>query len=278
MTTRAANTQDLSHDFGRPWGTRRKDIYIWTTVAALVICVVPFAGVVLHWWDAEPAGFIAAALICGPIIIPMVVAWWDDPGETRTMLERFNEFMIVWIPITASSQVLWEITWLIGDLLGHMNLTAEDRWGWFWYFYGAADTRYLISDAGLFGMETVAAIGGCILLYNWLPLLRTKDDDRRRIRILWWCYFAFAMMTAVIIIYYVAEARDSFANIEQGFWGFALKFVFMNIPWMVAPVVSMLFIPKMMAVLYQRVYTGWSRFPQPTSSDPGARQPSADVH
>jgi hypothetical protein len=59
------------------------------------------------------------------------------------------------------------------------------------------------------------------------------------------------MMLAVLVIYYIAEARAGFANIDQGFWGFALKFVFMNIPWLVAPVVSLPFAAKQLAYLYR---------------------------
>jgi hypothetical protein len=54
------------------------------------------------------------------------------------------------------------------------------------------------------------------------------------------------MMQAVIFIYYVSEARSGFAFIEQGFWGFALKFVFMNLPWLFSPMILIPLIPKML--------------------------------
>ena len=181
----------------------------------------------------------------------MVTAWWDAPQENRTTLEKANEFMIVWFPITAASQIFWELTWLVGDVFGKMNLTEKDHWGWLWWFYGAADTRYLISDAGLFGMESVAVIGGIIMITQWWRLLTARNDVAKRINALWWSVFAMSMMLAVLVIYYIAEARAGFANIDQGFWGFALKFVFMNIPWLVAPVVSLPFAAKQLAYLYR---------------------------
>jgi hypothetical protein len=165
-------------------------------------------------------------------------------------LEKANEFMIVWFPITAASQIFWELTWLVGDGLGWMNLTENDHWGWMWWFYGAADTRYLTSDPGLFGMETFAVLGGVVMIVLWWRLLTAGDDVRKRINALWLAVFALVNMLTVFGIYYVAEARAGFENIEQGFWGFALKFVFMNIPWLVAPVVSIPFIVKQLAYLY----------------------------
>ncbi|MCZ8377359.1 Emopamil-binding protein [Mycobacterium sp. CPCC 205372] len=239
------------HDFSRPWAHHRKQIYIWTSVLGTLISVVPVVLVGIGVWPMEPTGFIAAAAICVPIIIPMAAAWWDATGENRTSLEKANEFMIIWFPITAASQIFWELTWLVGDAAGLMNLTEQDRWGWLWWFYGAADTRYLISDAGLFGMETFAVIGGIVMINQWWRLLTAGDDVPKRINALWWSMVSLVNMLTVFGIYYVAEARDGFANIEQGFWGFALKFVFMNIPWLVAPLVSIPFIIKQLAYLYR---------------------------
>lgn len=239
------------HDFTRPWALRRKQVYIWSSIAGLLVTVIPLLMVGLGYWPMEPTGFIVAAAICVPIIAPMVAAWWDAPGENRTTLEKANEFMIVWFPITAASQIFWELPWLAGDLRGWMNLTDADRWGFVWYFYGAADTRYLHSNPGVFGMETVAVIGGIIMIIQSPRLLSAGHDVAKRINALWWSFFAMSMMLAVLTIYYVAEARAGFVNVEQGFWGFALKFVFMNVPWLIAPAISLPFAAKQLAYLYR---------------------------
>jgi hypothetical protein len=239
------------HDFTKPWARQRKQVYIWSSVVALLITVIPFLMVGLGYWPMEPTGYIVAAAICVPIIAPMVAAWWDAPGENRTTLEKVNEFMIVWFPITAASQIFWELPWLIGDAFGKMNLTDADHWRFVWYFYGVADTRYLHSDPGLFGMETVAVIGGIILIIQSPRLLTAGHNVAKRINALWWAFFAMSLMLAVITIYYVAETRAGYVNIEQGSWGFGLKFIFMNIPWAVAPAVSLPFVTKQLAYLYR---------------------------
>jgi hypothetical protein len=239
------------HDFTRPWANHRKQVYIWSSAAALLLTVIPLFMVGLGYWPMEPTGFIVAAAICVPIIAPMAAAWWDAPGENRTTLEKTSEFMIVWFPITAASQIFWELPWLVGDAFGKMNLTEGDRWGFVWYFYGATDTRYLHSDPGVFGMETVAVIGGIILIIQSPRLLTAGHNVAKRINALWWSFFAMSMMLAVLTIYYVAEIRAGFVNIEQGAWGFGIKFVFMNIPWLVAPVISLPFVVKQLAYLYR---------------------------
>lgn len=82
---------------------------------------------------------------------------------------------MVWFPVTASSQITWETTWLIGDLTGIMHgAEPQARWVWLWWGYGAADTSYLTSDAGLYGMETVAVIGGLTLFTAWFYLLKAE--------------------------------------------------------------------------------------------------------
>src|SRR5271163_2714606 len=159
------------HDFARPWAAQRKWVYIASAVAGFLLTVVPVVLVGIGVWPMEPTGYIVAAAICVPIIAPMLAAWWDAPGENRTTLEKVNEFMIIWFPITAASQIFWELTWLVGDASGLMNLTEQDHWGWMWWFYGAADTRYLHSDAGLYGMETFAVIGGFVMITQWWRLL-----------------------------------------------------------------------------------------------------------
>jgi hypothetical protein len=100
-------------------------------------------------------------------------------------------------------------------------------------------------------METVAVIGGIILIIQSPRLLTAGHNVAKRINALWWSFFAMSMMLAVLTIYYVAEVRAGFVDIEQGAWGFGIKFIFMNIPWAIAPVISLPFVVKQLAYLYR---------------------------
>jgi hypothetical protein len=102
-------------------------------------------------------------------------------------------------------------------------------------------------------METVVVVCGAVLMYHhWILIGKGRHDDKIRVRSIYWCAVALTMMQAVIFIYYVSEARSGFAFIEQGFWGFALKFVFMNLPWLFSPMILIPLIPKMLAYLHAK--------------------------
>ncbi len=247
----ATNVKDGRHGFMRRWEPRRLKVYFWCSVFGLLLSGVPVILVGTGVWPMEPTGLIFGPALTVPLYVAMAAAWWDAPGEQRTTLEKSNEFLLVWIPITASSQIFWELVWLVGDLFGYMDLTEENRWGWMWWFFGAADTRYLTSDPGLFAVETFVVIGGIVLLVQWLRLLAAGDDISKRINALWWCCLALANNLTAFGIYYVSEARASFEHLGQGFWGFVLKFVFMNSPWLVGPAICLPFIVKQLAYLYR---------------------------
>lgn len=244
-------TQDLF----RPFAPQRKRIYLAMFVLGCLITGIPFFGVGFGLMPPEPTYTLWGALIYIPLLVPLFVAWWDAPGENRTWTERSAEFTMVWFPVTASSQITWEIPWLVGDLAGVMaGAGPEDRWVWLWWGYGAADTRYLTSDPGLYGMEVVAVIGGVALFTAWLYLLRAKAnrDAVKRIKGLFVGLVAEGLMLAVVMIYYISEIRAWGADLEQGFWmGLMFKFIFMNIWWVFAPLVAIPFIIKQIDYLYR---------------------------
>lgn len=211
-----------------------------------------------------------------PLYVAMAAAWWDAPREQRTTLEKSNEFLMVWIPITVSSQLFWELAWLVGDLLGYMDLTEEDRWGWMWWLFGVADTRYLTGDPGLFAVETFVVIGGIVLLVQWFRLLAAGDDVAKRVNALWWCCLALTNNLTAFGIYYVAEARVSFEHLGQGYWGFVLKFLFMNSPWLVGPVICLPFIVRQIAHLYRNTVPPRQIPPDIGSPDAGSSYTPAE--
>jgi hypothetical protein len=87
------------------------------------------------------------------------------------------------------------------------------------------------------------------MIVQWWRLLTAGDDDTKRVGALWWSLISLTNTLTLTGVYYVAEARNGFGDIEQGLWGFALEFVFMNSPWLVAPLVSIPFIVKQLTYL-----------------------------
>jgi hypothetical protein len=253
----------MRHDFARPWAPHRLKVYFWCAAFGLLFSVLPIILVGTGVWPMEPTGLIFGPALCVPLFVAMAAAWWDAPGENRTTLEKSNEFLMVWFPITAASEIFWELVWLVGDVLGYMDLTEQDRWGWLWWIYGVADIRYLTSDPGLYAVETFVVIGGITLFVQWFRLGTAGDDIGKRINALWWSCFALTNNLTAFGIYYVSETRASFEHLEQGFWGFVLKFLFMNSPWLVGPAICLPFIVKQLAYLYR--ISGPPESPSPES-------------
>jgi hypothetical protein len=244
---------DQQHDFNRPIAAHRKRVYGWSALGAAMLMFVCVLMVGFGVWPMEPTGYVMTALMCVPIIAPLLAAWWDAPGENRTTLEKSYEFLMVWFPVTAiGSELVWEVPWLIGDLLGWMNFTYDDPWGFYWSFYGLADVRYLQSDASLWGMEVVAITGGVIMLISWLRLMGAGTNDRTRINALWWGFFAVSLMVAICVVYYASEFRAGMVHLEQGQLGFWLKIIVINIPWAVCPIITAPFCAKQLTYLIRK--------------------------
>ncbi|MGY4711547.1 hypothetical protein ACXDF8_18605 [Mycolicibacterium sp. CBM1] len=90
-----------------------------------------------------------------------------------------------------------------------------------------------------------------ILLYVWWKLRKAGNDPDKRIRPLWWSFATMAMMLTVFFIYFVAAARHGFPNFpRRDFWGVAMVLVYENLPWMIAPIVSVPFVAKQLGYLY----------------------------
>jgi hypothetical protein len=241
------------HDFTKPWAKHRVRVYLWGSVFTAVVAVGAILGVGVGVIPMVPwTGNIACFLFMTPVFIMFWVAWKDAPGENRTALEKGNEFSMLWFCIAgAASELWWELAWLIGDLFGWMHLDETQRWGWVFWYYGINDVRYLESDGPLWAMELVVVIGAAVMLYAWWKLRKAGNDPAKRIGPLWWTFFTMAAMLTVFVIYFVAEARHGFPNFPRHyFWDITLVLIYENLPWIIAPIVSLPFVAKQLGYLY----------------------------
>jgi hypothetical protein len=244
------------HDFAKPWAKRRVKIYAWCFALASVIAVGVIIGVGVGLLPMAPeTGVIACFLFITPVFVAFVTSWLDVPGENRTTLEKANEFQMIWFVVAAAaSELWWEVAWLIGDVMGLMHLNQQQRWGFIFWYYGVADVRYLNSDGALWAMEFAVVGGAIILLVAWWKLRAAGNDPAKRIRPLWWSFFAMSVMLTVFFIYYVAEARHGFPDFpRRGFWDISLVLIYENLPWIIAPIVSLPFVAKQLGYLYGKI-------------------------
>ncbi|MEW5808735.1 MAG: Emopamil-binding protein [Actinomycetota bacterium] len=244
------------HDFTRPMAQRRMRIYQLCTAVMTVSAIFFVVGVGTGVLPNSPAtAWIGSLFFVTPFYVALATAWWvEAPGENRTKLEKANEFQMIWCFIAAfGSEITWELPWLILDAFGKMDLTAEDRWGYFFYFYNQVDTRYLKSDPALYGMElTVVGLSLVLLFAGWRIRKAGNGDIAQRIRLQWLSFASMSAMLTIFVVYYMAEVRNGFANVRKGFWDIVIIFIYDNMAWFIAPVVLLPLVAQQIGYLYRR--------------------------
>jgi len=244
------------HNFNRPWATHRKRLYLLDVIMILIVTIIPWAGVLMGKFDPGRSYYWWGLIVYFFYVSPVFIAWWDAPGENRTTLEKAYEFTCVWIPISAGSQVLWEIPWIVMELMGMMNGAGpQDVWLWFWWGFGVGDTRYLISDPLIFALECGAIPGGLLLSWILYRLVTAGENSAKRLRSLILLALTFCEMLTVVAIYFIAEIYNGFGHLNYDTYGFAYTFyylfIYMNIWWFIVPAVALPFVLKMIDYLYR---------------------------
>jgi hypothetical protein len=180
---------------------------------------------------------VAANLIFGiPVLLLPLILFWKARGEQRTRLQLAAELTLIYIPLTAGSQLTYELPFLLGHPFNLWTPKTDPGWQWLWWQYGLADTRYRSNDPWIFGLEFAAVLVGIMLTIAWLRLLRKDLPDESRIRSLWLVFFGIAVLLAGTVVYYVTEIRAGFNDIGQGAYGLWFKLVGENVPYMILPV------------------------------------------
>ena len=209
---------------------RRKAIYRAGLVAALAGAGGGWLLVVLGVLPATPTDDVVSALMFPLLFVPFA-ALWDNPGETRTHVQRLAEFSFGWLLVSGIAQTTWELPWFLFDLTGLVHgIGPEDTWLWPWWAYGVADTRYLTSSPVIAGLEFCAGIAGPFELYACWLFARG-----RRIPANWIALLLGTGLSWATVVFFYAEVHVGFANIQDGAFGFWVKWLGLNLPWAVAP-------------------------------------------
>jgi hypothetical protein len=224
-------------NLARPFAPHRLRIYLGATIllsVAMVVTTIGSAtGALAANMTLDVMANIAMAL---PLVTVPFVVFWNAPGENRSRLETAAELTLVYLPFTAFSQLTYELAFLVGHVFGVWAPTDDPGWKWLWWQFGLADTRYAADNPFIFGVEFAAVLAGAIVFSGWIRLIRTDITDEVRTRSLWFGFVGCAMLFATTLAYFVSEARAGFADIGQGTYGLAFKFIGMNIASMIFPV------------------------------------------
>jgi hypothetical protein len=203
--------------------------------------IIGFAVPVLCWLavlaGATRANFphdsIAVLGVLFSVYAPLL-AFLNNKGEKRTLEKQLVEFAFLVFFTNVGYQLFWEMPWFIlKDTIYAANLTEADKWFWPWWAYGVADTRYLKPNElsiSISGMDASVALlevfivvlylRGYRLLASWFALLMGSCMG-------WGQYY-----------FYMGEIYFNFVNIEDGWFGFWIKYMVLNIPWLVFPFIA----------------------------------------
>ena len=236
---------DLHPTLGQPAQGLRKHVYRAALLATALGAGGAAVGVALKWLPPTPTDLVCAWTMLFILFVPFI-ALRDNPGEKRSRLEKWSEFGFCWLLVSGIAQTFWELPWFMLDLAGIVqNITEEDTWLWVWWVYGGADTRYLTSNPTIAGLEFMACFSGPLELYAWYLYAYGKTLRQKEIA----CWMALIIgvgLTYQTGVFFIAEWHVGWQHIQQGATGFWLKFVGLNVPWIVAPLIAL---PAAMAEL-----------------------------
>jgi hypothetical protein len=154
-------------------------------------------------------------------------------------VEKWSEFGFCWLLVSGIAQTFWELPWFIFDASGIVqHISEKDTWLWVWWVYGGADTRYITSNPTIAGLEFMAGLSGPVELYAWY-LHSHAQTLRQKQAACWMALIIGVGLTYQTGVFFIAEWHLGWPHIQQGATGFWLKFVGLNVPWIVAPAIAL---------------------------------------
>ena len=242
MTTPVAAplNQWMASPYGGPGRNIRRTAYMASGIMIPGAFVTAWTLIALGVINPMPADkYVSVSLFIGYWMA--LFAFVDNPGESRTLTQKWHEFILVWLITSGLAQVMWEIPVVYMKIPLLYNLGPElqpDEWMfWPWWLYSVADTRYMRPHDGQLAHEIMLSHFGFfeLLAAYWLSKgIHYKKALGIAVLANWGAFYG---NTSVI---YISEILGNFRYIEDGVLGFWLKFVGLNLQWStVSPMTAM---------------------------------------
>eukprot|EP00658_Telonema_sp_P-2_P023677 TRINITY_DN19492_c0_g1_i4.p1 TRINITY_DN19492_c0_g1~~TRINITY_DN19492_c0_g1_i4.p1 ORF type:complete len:253 (-),score=58.29 TRINITY_DN19492_c0_g1_i4:108-866(-) len=144
-----------------------------------------------------------------------VWAFVDNKGERRSSVQKWEEFVFMWILTSGLCQVGWELPFVLlkvdhlQPIQSTKTLAPSELWAWPFWMYGSGDTRYMRQHSASHATETMLAISGFFeLAAVWMMHHRRHYKTALIIAALthWGFFWA---NTSVI---YIAEVYDNYQS------------------------------------------------------------------
>jgi len=169
-------------------------------------------------------------------------------GEARSLDRQLVHFAWLWFFSNTGYQVFWEMPWfLMKDTLMSGTITMQDTLFWPWWAYGVADTRYLQVNDLILGIE---AMDGAFALFEVACIYFFLKGYR--VFVAWVALILGSCMGWGQYYFYIGEIYTYFEKIQDGWFGFYIKFWLMGFPWLLYPVIAAFGFIWYLSAIYKR--------------------------
>lgn len=205
-------------------------------VAGSIVTAFPAASMLVFAADMDRvavANGLAVVYAFGLYLL-FSTPWWPLRSlRALDTFERLQQTVMAWFWMTYTTHLTWELGWLVGfdAIVGN----PDSPWTYAWWAYiDGGDTRYARFDPNLWTMEILSVTNG-LIGYLGLYFWHRRPAARPAAILLW-------MATAVVhlyatSLYFGGEIFAGFPSVDtSSFYGWGIKFVLANSPWIVMPV------------------------------------------
>ena len=211
----------------------RRQAYIASGIMIPGGFAIGWSMILLGIIDPHPADiYVSISLFVG--YWAALFAFVDNAGENRSWAAKWHEFLFVWLITGGFAAIGWELpaVYLKIDYLYQLGpeLQEDQLIFWPWWLYSVADTRYMRPHESQLAHEAMLSHSGFLQLFAAWLLARGKYYKTALGIAVLTNWNAFYGNTSVI---YLGEILVGFRNLEQGAWGFWLKWVGLNLQWSV---------------------------------------------
>ncbi len=175
------------------------------------------------------------------VSISLFIGYWaslfafvDNAGEKRSGVQKWHEFLVVWLITSGGAQLLWELPAVYMKIPFLYQLGSElqpDEWFfWPWWLYAVADTRYMRPHEAQLAHEALLSHSGFFeIAAAWLLSKGRYYKTALGMAIVtnWGAFYG---NTSVI---YLGEILVDYKNLAQGQAGFWIKWFGLNLQWSV---------------------------------------------
>lgn len=166
-----------------------------------------------------------------------VYAFINNSKERRTRVQKWEEFVFIWILTSGLCQVGWELPFVLWKV-EHLQPIASDKtlepselWAWPFWMYASGDTRYMRQHSASHATETMLAISG---FFELTAAYWMHSRQRYKTCMLIGALTHWGFFWANTSVIYIAEVYDNYASVADGPWaGYWIKWFALNLQWSV---------------------------------------------